>query len=41
MIEFHPNEFLLATGAADRTVRFWDLETFDHVADGADTRTRG
>lgn len=39
-LEFHPHEFLLATGSADKTVRFWDLETFDHVADGAGpTRT--
>ncbi|KAL5185863.1 Katanin p80 WD40 repeat-containing subunit B1 [Glycine soja] len=30
-IDFHPNEFLLATGSADRTVKFWDLETFELI----------
>jgi katanin p80 WD40 repeat-containing subunit B1 len=30
-VEFHPHEFLLATGSADRTVKFWDLETFSLV----------
>ncbi|KZV49388.1 hypothetical protein F511_10928 [Dorcoceras hygrometricum] len=29
-IDFHPQEYLLATGgSADRTVKFWDLETFE------------
>ena len=27
-LEFHPSEFLLASGSSDRTVKFWDLETF-------------
>ncbi|KAK3580317.1 hypothetical protein CHS0354_003552 [Potamilus streckersoni] len=27
--EFHPNELLLASGCADRIIRFWDLETFE------------
>lgn len=27
-VEFHPNEFLLASGSSDRTVNFWDLESF-------------
>ncbi|KMQ92602.1 katanin p80 wd40-containing subunit b1 [Lasius niger] len=31
-VEFHPHEFLLASGSADRTVHFWDLETFDLVS---------
>ena len=31
-IEFHPNEFLLASGSADRTVKFWDLETMQMIA---------
>ncbi|GJZ09661.1 phospholipase D gamma 1-like protein [Tanacetum coccineum] len=26
-IDFHPHEFLMATGSADKTVKFWDLET--------------
>ncbi|KAM7274571.1 hypothetical protein ACFE04_016437 [Oxalis oulophora] len=30
-IDFHPHEFLLATGSADRTVKFWDLETFELI----------
>ncbi|GJT59461.1 zinc finger, CCHC-type containing protein [Tanacetum coccineum] len=25
-IDFHPHEFLMATGSADKTVKFWDLE---------------
>ncbi|KAF9675125.1 hypothetical protein SADUNF_Sadunf10G0198800 [Salix dunnii] len=31
-IDFHPHEFLLATGSADRTVKFWDLETFELIS---------
>ncbi|KAI3852408.1 hypothetical protein MKX03_018888, partial [Papaver bracteatum] len=31
-IDIHPHEFLLATGSADRTVKFWDLETFELIA---------
>jgi hypothetical protein len=30
-IEFNPAEFLLATSSADRTVRVWDLETWEQV----------
>ncbi|KAK8706554.1 hypothetical protein V6N13_050115 [Hibiscus sabdariffa] len=30
-LDFHPHEFLLATGSADRTVKFWDLETFELI----------
>ncbi|XP_050935857.1 katanin p80 WD40 repeat-containing subunit B1 homolog KTN80.1-like isoform X3 [Cucumis melo] len=30
-IDFHPLEFLLATGSADKTVKFWDLETFELI----------
>ncbi|KAG9137363.1 hypothetical protein Leryth_017702 [Lithospermum erythrorhizon] len=30
-IDFHPHEFLLATGSADKTVKFWDLETFELI----------
>jgi len=30
-VNFHPNEYLLATGSQDKTVRFWDLETFECV----------
>ncbi|XP_028410137.1 katanin p80 WD40 repeat-containing subunit B1-like [Dendronephthya gigantea] len=25
-VEFHPKEFLMATGSGDRTIKFWDLE---------------
>ena len=32
-VEFHPHEFLLASGAADRRVLFWDLENFSLVSD--------
>uniref|UniRef100_A0A8C0QQZ8 Katanin p80 WD40 repeat-containing subunit B1 n=1 Tax=Chelonoidis abingdonii TaxID=106734 RepID=A0A8C0QQZ8_CHEAB len=32
VVEFHPNEYLLASGSADRTVRFWDLEKFQVVS---------
>jgi len=31
-LDFHPNEFLLASGAADGCVKFWDLETFKQVS---------
>jgi katanin p80 WD40 repeat-containing subunit B1 len=31
-VEFHPHEFLLASGAADRRVLFWDLENFSLVS---------
>ncbi|KAK1284171.1 hypothetical protein QJS10_CPB21g00709 [Acorus calamus] len=30
-IDFHPHEFLMATGSADRVVQFWDLETFELI----------
>lgn len=30
-LEYHPSEFMLATSSADRTVKFWDLETFELV----------
>ncbi|KAF3485869.1 hypothetical protein F2Q69_00056502 [Brassica cretica] len=33
-LDFHPHEFLLATGSADRTVKFWDLETFELIGSG-------
>lgn len=28
-LQFHPHEFILATSSADKTVRVWDLETWD------------
>lgn len=31
-VEFHPHEFLLASGSADRVVHFWDLESFQLVS---------
>ena len=31
-IQFHPKEFLLATGSADRTAVLWDLERFETVS---------
>lgn len=30
-LEFHPNEFLLGSSSMDRSIKFWDLETFDLV----------
>lgn len=31
-VEFHPHEFLLASGSMDRTVKFWELETFSLIS---------
>lgn len=31
-LEFHPHEFLLASGGMDRRVQFWDLENFQAVS---------
>ena len=31
-VEFHPHEFLLASASQDRTVTFWDLESFTKVS---------
>lgn len=31
-LDFHPHEFLLACGAADGVVTFWDLETFERIS---------
>ena len=39
-LDFHPNEFLLASGSQDRTVKFWDLETFDPVSSADPEATR-
>ncbi|XP_074563691.1 katanin p80 WD40 repeat-containing subunit B1 homolog KTN80.3-like isoform X2 [Curcuma longa] len=39
-IDFHPHEFLLATGSADRTVTFWDLETFELIGSAGPEATR-
>ncbi|XP_042695448.1 katanin p80 WD40 repeat-containing subunit B1 isoform X2 [Centrocercus urophasianus] len=32
VVEFHPSEYLLASGSSDRTIRFWDLEKFHVVS---------
>ena len=32
-VQFHPKEFLMASGSADRTVRFYDLERFQMVGE--------
>ena len=31
-LDFHPNEFLLASGSADGSAKFWDLETLKVVS---------
>lgn len=31
-LDFHPNEFLLASGGKDGVVNFWDLELFQNVS---------
>ncbi|CAM4528047.1 unnamed protein product [Leuciscus chuanchicus] len=31
VVQFHPNEYLLASGSADRTVKLWDLEKFNMI----------
>lgn len=31
-LDFHPNEFLMASGSTDGAVTFWDVETFDMVS---------
>jgi katanin p80 WD40 repeat-containing subunit B1 len=31
-LEFHPHEFLLASSSEDRTLKYWDLETFDMIS---------
>ncbi len=31
-VQFHPKEFLLATGSSDRTAKFWDLEKFEMIS---------
>lgn len=39
-IEYHPSEFILATSSADRTVKWWDLETAELI-DTAGPETTG
>lgn len=34
-VQFHPNEYLLASSSEDKTVRFWDMETFECVSQSA------
>ncbi|XP_068594774.1 katanin p80 WD40 repeat-containing subunit B1 isoform X2 [Brachionichthys hirsutus] len=31
IVQFHPTEYLLASGSADRTIKLWDLEKFTMV----------
>ncbi|KAG8001070.1 Katanin p80 WD40 repeat-containing subunit B1, partial [Nibea albiflora] len=31
IVQFHPNEYLLASGSSDRTVKLWDLEKFTMI----------
>ena len=31
-IHFHPNEFLMASGSADGTVRTWEMDEFQQVS---------
>jgi len=31
-VEFHPHEFVLASGSLDRTVKFWELESFSQIS---------
>ncbi|CAA7042935.1 unnamed protein product [Microthlaspi erraticum] len=41
-LDFHPHEYLLATGSADKTVKFGDLETFKLIGSGgAEVPLRG
>lgn len=30
-LAIHPTEFLMATASADRSLRLWDLESFEQV----------
>ena len=39
-VEYHPSEFILATSSADRTVKWWDLETSELI-DSAGPETTG
>ena len=38
-VQFHPKEFLLASGSSDRTAKFWDLENFRLVSETAPEAT--
>lgn len=31
-MDFHPNEFLMASGSADKIVKFWDLDKFKLIS---------
>ncbi|MGH0127121.1 UNVERIFIED_CONTAM: hypothetical protein FKN15_052671 [Acipenser sinensis] len=31
VVAFHPNEYLLASGSSDRTIKLWDLEKFQMI----------
>jgi katanin p80 WD40 repeat-containing subunit B1 len=39
-LDFHPHEFLLATGSADKTLKFWDLETFELIGSSGPENSR-
>ena len=34
-IKFHPLQFLLASGSADRTTKMWDLESFQLLSEAS------
>ena len=40
-VEFHPHEFLLASGSDDRSICFWDLETMSLIGGGGDVERSG
>ncbi|KAJ1295001.1 hypothetical protein BS78_01G189600 [Paspalum vaginatum] len=39
-LDFHPHEFLLVTGSTDKTLKFWDLETFELIGSSGPENSR-